>query len=102
MTDSGARVNTQFIVSKDQTSIAYDVVGSGPVVILLHGGGQDRQAWHRRGYVTRLAQECTAVTIDIRGNGDSDKPAAVAWKSNSRAPTPATAISGSMSWPRLR
>src|SRR5688572_33506974 len=64
---------TQFVTSKDGTKIAYDVAGSGPVVILLHGGGMNRQSWHRAGYVARLAKEFTVVTVDIRGNGDSDK-----------------------------
>jgi dienelactone hydrolase len=68
---------TQFVTSKDGTRIAFDVTGSGPVVILLHGGGQDRRTWHRAGYVRRLAGEFTVVTIDIRGNGESGKPAAV-------------------------
>lgn len=68
---------TQFVTSKDGTKIAYDVTGSGPAVVLLHGGGQNRQVWHRAGYVERLAKEFTVVTIDIRGNGDSDKPSEV-------------------------
>lgn len=43
----------------------------GPVVLLLHGGGQNRHAWsasarrlHSRGY--------TVVAYDTRGHGDSD------------------------------
>jgi dienelactone hydrolase len=78
-----AAVTTQFVTSKDGTKIAYDVAGSGPVVILLHGGGQERKSWHRAGYVPRLAKEFTVVTLDIRGNGESDKPvplAAYAWE----------------------
>lgn len=67
--------NTQFVTVNDGTRIAYDVAGSGPVVILLHGGGQTRKAWHTAGYVQRLAREFTVVTIDIRGNGESGKPA---------------------------
>jgi hypothetical protein len=66
---------TQYVTSKDGTRIAYDVSGSGPVVMLLHGGGQTRQVWHRAGYVSRLSKEFTVVTVDIRGNGESGKPA---------------------------
>ena len=69
-----AAPRTQFAVSTDGTRIAYDVTGSGPVVILLHGGGETRRSWHTAGYVSRLAAEFTVVTMDIRGNGDSDKP----------------------------
>ena len=65
---------TQFVTSKDGTKISYDVTGSGPVVMLLHGGGTDRQSWHQAGYVARLAKEFTVVAIDIRGNGESDRP----------------------------
>jgi dienelactone hydrolase len=69
---------TKFVTSPDGTRIAYDVTGSGPAVILLHGGGMNRQSWHTAGYVARLAKGFTVITIDIRGNGDSDKPAEVA------------------------
>ena len=69
---------TRFVTSTDGTKIAYDVTGSGPTVILLLGGGMNRRSWHATGYVTRLAREFRVVTIDIRGNGDSDKSADVA------------------------
>jgi alpha-beta hydrolase superfamily lysophospholipase len=69
---------TQFAKSTDGTRIAYDVSGSGPVVILLHGGGMTRRSWRESGYVARLAKEFTVVTLDIRGNGESDKPPTVA------------------------
>jgi pimeloyl-ACP methyl ester carboxylesterase len=69
-----ARSAARFVVSGDGTQIAYDATGSGPVVILLHGGGRDRLSWHDAGYVSRLASEFTVVTVDLRGNGSSDKP----------------------------
>ena len=74
MMASAAMAQTRFVNSKDGTKIAYDVSGAGPAVILLHGGGQNRQVWHKAGYVERLAKEFTVITIDIRGNGESDKP----------------------------
>lgn len=65
---------TRMITSRDGTRIAYDVTGSGPAIILLHGGGQTRRVWHDAGYIARLAPSFTVIAIDIRGNGDSDKP----------------------------
>src|SRR5688572_2362716 len=54
---------TRFARSKDGTKIAYDIAGSGPPVILLHGRGQTRQSWHRAGYA------------DVRGNqGQPSRP----------------------------
>ena len=48
--------------------------GSGPPVLLLHGYPQTHVMWHR--VVARLARTHTVVVADLRGYGDSDKPAA--------------------------
>jgi len=46
-------------------------VWDGPVVLLLHGGGQTRHAWKGTGSV--LADDgFLAVSVDLRGHGDSD------------------------------
>jgi pimeloyl-ACP methyl ester carboxylesterase len=43
----------------------------GPGVVLLHGGGQSRQAW--KGATTRLGQAgYDTLAVDTRGHGDSD------------------------------
>jgi non-heme chloroperoxidase len=55
------------------TCIAGDSWGdpSGPLIILLHGGGQTRHAWGGTGQ--RLGSEgYYAVAFDARGHGDSD------------------------------
>jgi pimeloyl-ACP methyl ester carboxylesterase len=62
------------VTSRDGTRIAYDISGTGPAVMLLHGGGQTRRVWHDGGYVARLSSMFTVITVDLRGNGDSDKP----------------------------
>lgn len=74
--DGGAQDDTatRFVRSPDGTRIAYDVSGNGPPVVLLHGGGQTRRVWRERGYVDRLRSQFTVVTIDLRGNGESDRP----------------------------
>ena len=63
-----------FAHSSDGVRIAYERDGIGPPLILLHGGQMSRQSWHDAGYVDRLNQEFEVVTIDLRGNGESDKP----------------------------
>jgi pimeloyl-ACP methyl ester carboxylesterase len=44
---------------------------AGPLVILLHGGGQTRHAWGGTGKLLGEAGYC-AVAFDARGHGDSD------------------------------
>ncbi|HET8669270.1 MAG TPA: alpha/beta hydrolase [Candidatus Saccharimonadales bacterium] len=67
-------MNTSFVTSPDGTRIAYDVIGEGSAIILLHGGWQTRQKWHEVGYVQRLRNNFKVVAMDIRGNGESDTP----------------------------
>jgi pimeloyl-ACP methyl ester carboxylesterase len=67
-------MNTKFATSPDHIRIAYDVSGAGTPIMLLHGGGRFRVEWHEGGYVTRLAEEFTVITVDLRGHGESDKP----------------------------
>ena len=58
----------------DGTKIAYQRTGSGPALILLHGGGQTHSSWNESGYVDRLSKRFTVITMDQRGTGESDKP----------------------------
>jgi len=67
-------MKTAFAISPDRTRIAYDVTGTGPVLMLLHGGFQTRRVWHDLGYVDRLRARFTVAAVDLRGNGESDKP----------------------------
>ena len=66
-------MTTLFSPSVDGTRIAYDVTGSGPALMLLHGAGKTRRDWHKLGYVERLQDNFTVITVDIRGTGGSDK-----------------------------
>jgi haloacetate dehalogenase len=53
--------------------IACVVGGSGPPLLLLHGFPQTHLIWHR--VAPRLAERFTVVAADLRGYGDSSKPA---------------------------
>jgi len=47
--------------------------GSGPPLLLLHGNPQTHLMWHH--VAGRLAEDFTVVATDLRGYGDSGKPA---------------------------
>lgn len=65
------------ITAPDGVRIAADVAGSGPLVLFVHGFPELRQSWHRLAPAVAAAGYRTAA-IDVRGYGDSDRPAAVA------------------------
>jgi len=60
-------------VDVDGTSLHVRTAGRGPAVLLLHGYPQTHAMWHR--VAPRLAERFTVVVPDLRGYGDSDKPA---------------------------
>ncbi len=66
-------MDTHFVDS-DGVRIAYGVEGEGEAIVLLHGGGDTKEAWEKHGYWSALAKEYKVIAIDIRGNGESDKP----------------------------
>lgn len=72
-------METLYCTSPDGARIAYDVTGGEPPLLLLHGGGglYDRRMWHKAGYVRRLAESFRVITLDLRGNGESDHPTTV-------------------------
>jgi alpha-beta hydrolase superfamily lysophospholipase len=49
----------------------YVALGSGPVVMLLHGWPQTSFAWH--GVMPRLAERFTVVAPELRGTGRSER-----------------------------
>ena len=53
--------------------IAAVVGGNGPPLLLLHGHPQTHAIWHR--VAPALARRFTLVAADLRGYGDSSKPA---------------------------
>ncbi len=63
-----------------QIDIACLVGGSGPPVLLLHGFPQNKAMWAR--VAPLLARHFTVVCADLRGYGDSAKPACLPDRSN--------------------
>jgi pimeloyl-ACP methyl ester carboxylesterase len=60
--------------------LAADTFGDpdAPPVLMLHGGGQTRHAWHAT--ATLLADAgWRAITVDLRGHGDSTRPRPAAY-----------------------
>ena len=55
------------------TTIRARIGGSGPPLLLLHGYPQTHVMWHR--VAPALAAQFTVVCADLRGYGDSGKPA---------------------------
>ena len=64
-----------FYRSFDGTSIYYEVKGEGRPVVLLPGFLNTGESWKRAPvYNDLLHAGCKLVTLDLRGNGRSDKP----------------------------
>jgi haloacetate dehalogenase len=60
-------------VDVDGVTVSCAIRGSGPPLLLLHGYPENHLIW--RGVAPDLAEDHTVVLADLRGYGDSDKPA---------------------------
>lgn len=62
-------------ISFDGTKIHYDLAGSGKPVVLLHGFISNSESWKRAPVRQALIDAgFKVITLDLRGNGLSDKP----------------------------
>ncbi|QYE34783.1 alpha/beta hydrolase [Polymorphobacter sp. PAMC 29334] len=64
---------TRDTFDSDGVDIAYWTAGSGPPLLLIHGYPQTHVMWHK--LAPALAERFTVVAPDLRGYGDSAKPA---------------------------
>ncbi|HWU26984.1 MAG TPA: alpha/beta hydrolase [Rhizomicrobium sp.] len=66
----------EFVKTPDGVRIAYEAVGAGETVVLVHGFAASRvQNWKQPGWYETLASAgYRVVAMDCRGHGDSDKP----------------------------
>lgn len=64
---------TERTIQGDGTPIHVVTAGSGPPLLLIHGYPQSHVMWHA--VAPRLAEDFTVVVPDLRGYGDSGKPA---------------------------
>ena len=56
-------------VEADGINIYYEVEGSGPGLVFLHGGGSNASTWWQQ--IDHFAASYTCVAIDSRGFGRS-------------------------------
>jgi pimeloyl-ACP methyl ester carboxylesterase len=58
----------------DGTQIQYEVDGSGPPLLLVHGTSGSLQLWAESGYRDALKSDYRLVMYDLRGHGESGHP----------------------------
>lgn len=61
-------------IERDGVALAVRVAGEGAPLLLLHGHPQTQAMWHR--VAPKLAERFRVVLMDLRGYGDSARPAA--------------------------
>src|SRR3979411_2286396 len=64
-----------FFISFDGIKIYYEVKGNGKPVLLVHGFIVNGESWKKTSlYDDLLKGGFKVITLDLRGNGKSDKP----------------------------
>jgi pimeloyl-ACP methyl ester carboxylesterase len=62
-------------VSNGPVQIHYEVAGTGPPLMLIHGWTSSGADWDRLGYVPAFAEHFTTITMDLRGHGQTSAAA---------------------------
>jgi len=71
---------TYYHPTDGEITIAYQKAGNGPALLLLHGFPQSKIIWHL--IAPTLSQHYTVIASDLRGYGQSSKPAGKADHAN--------------------
>ncbi|NPD90184.1 MAG: alpha/beta hydrolase [Asgard group archaeon] len=61
-------------VNNQGVKIFYKVEGHGTPLVLLHGGPGSHLEWYACDHIQTLMEDYQLILIDLRGNGQSDKP----------------------------
>ena len=67
---------TETVTSADGTTIAFERMGDGPPLMLVHGNGDVHEFWDLAGARSALAEHSTVYAISRRGRGASSDAAA--------------------------
>ncbi len=59
----------------DGVELAWDAVGEGPALLLVHGSALSKAIWRGFGYTKAFRDSFRVITMDLRGHGRSGKPA---------------------------
>ena len=87
----------KFFTSFDGTKIYYEVKGEGSPVILVHGFTGTSQGWKRGSlYPALLTAGYKVIILDLRGNGQSDKPHTDAGYANDAEAKDVMGLAGSL------
>lgn len=62
----------------DGVELAWDSVGEGVPLLLVHGSALSKAIWRGFGYTKAFREQFRVITMDLRGHGRSAKPAAPA------------------------
>lgn len=74
-TSFSQKIDSGYFKSFDSTRIYYEVCGSGYPVVMVHGFVVNGNSWKRSALYNNLLQAgYKIITMDLRGNGKSDKP----------------------------
>ena len=52
-------------------NLSYEISGSGPLTVLIHGITESRETW--RPLIAPLSTTYTVLALDVRGHGQSDE-----------------------------